>query len=111
MVDWFTIGQWALGTLVLFLCASVGLRTWLAWRAQDREWRLRWGNWKGKGFDASAIAGEIQKVKEQPLAALWARRHPGFYRQELVAAARRWISQLSFFHDAKADHEPRKRDA
>jgi len=109
MWDWFVIGQWALAVLLSFFFISVGLRTVLRWRAEEKMLRLRWQRFPGKGIDVSKIAPEVRRVREEPLAALRAKCPGGFYHQSLLAAARSWISQLSFFHRAGSEHELQKR--
>ena len=109
MLDWFLIGQWVLLVLVSYLCISVGVRSFFLWRAEERELRLRRILFPGKGIDVSRIAPEIRRVRQEPLAALRAKRLPGFYHQGLLAAARHWISQLSFFHRASSEHDLQKR--
>jgi hypothetical protein len=106
MLEYFRLWLWVLGLLMVYLCVSVGLRRF----TEGRERRRRWRKLDGKGFDASAIAPQIRQVHEAPLAALKARRRPMSYRHGLLATARRWINQLSFFHDARSQNEPHKRD-
>ena len=110
MLNWYDIGLCALAVLMSYLCISVGVRSFFLWRAEERELRLRRILFPGKGIDVSQIAPEIRRVREEPLAALRARRQPGFYHQGLLAAARRWISQLPFFHHEISEHEPHKRN-
>jgi len=108
MLDWFHIGQWALLTLACILCI-------IAWQKskrlmQDARRRAREFYWPCKGFDVSSISPQLRKVREEPLKALQSRRprQPGYFHEGLLAAARDWISQLSFFHHASAEHDLQK---
>jgi hypothetical protein len=106
MLEYFRLWLWVLGLLMVYLCISVGLH----WLTEARERRRRWRGVEGKGFDVSAIAPQVRRVHEEPLAALKARRQPRSYRDGLLAAARRLISQLSFFDHAKSSGRPAKHD-
>ena len=52
----------------------------------------------GAAFDVSTIAPQIQRVRQDHIAALRARAHHASYRAGLVAMARRVVTQFSFFH-------------
>jgi len=105
MGEYPTLWLWVLGLLMVYLCISVGLR----WLTEARERRRRRRGVEGKGFDVSVIAPQIRRVHEEPLAALKARQ-PRSYRDGLLAAARRLISQLSFFDHGKSHELPAKHD-
>ena len=87
--------------LVACLCVSVGLR----WRREQAERRSRQLHVPGKAFDVTAIAPQIRQVRQDPVRVLHARGHPGPYRAQLLAAARRFIAGLGFFGRQRSEHE------
>ena len=79
----------SLGVLVTYLSVSVGLR-----RRAERATRTIT---PGKAFDVSVIAPQIQRVRQDYLAAARYRSYHLFHSPGLLAAARRLIMGLSFF--------------
>jgi hypothetical protein len=63
----------------------------------------------GRALDASAIAPQIRRVRQDYIAALRARPHHASYRAGLVRMARRMISHLSFFRSSEHEVEDRGR--
>jgi hypothetical protein len=102
MFDSFTFYLIALACLVAFLCVSVGRRL------RDEERRARERQFPGSGFDVSAIAPQIKRLRQDHLAAAHSSPHLAFYRRGLIAAAGRMIADLSFFHRAAPEHETQK---
>jgi hypothetical protein len=101
MLESFTFWLSVVAVLVAYLCASVGQR----WRAEETRRRARERESPGTAFDVSAIAPQIRRVREDPLAVMRARRRYTHYRTELVAVARRMLSQLPFFRRESPEHE------
>jgi hypothetical protein len=65
----------------------------------------------GSVTHVSAIAPQIQRLRQDHLAAVHARPHQAFYRQGLIAAALQMVASRSFFHREVLEHEPQKHDA
>jgi hypothetical protein len=108
MLESFTFWLSVVAVLVVYLCASVGQR----WRAEEARRRARERESPGTAFDISAIAPQIRRVREDPLAVMRARRrYTTHYRTELVAVARRMFSQFPFFRREGPEHEIQKRNA
>ena len=59
----------------------------------------------GAGFDVSTIAPQIQRVRQDHLAALKARPHSASNRAKLVALARGIIVHFPFFRRERPVHE------
>ncbi len=95
----FTFWLIVLAALVLYLCASVGLR----WRAEAILQRRREQASRGNAFDASSIAPQIRRVHADPLAVIRARPHYTSHRGGLIAVARKMVRSLPFFHEQ--EHE------
>src|SRR5258708_37520054 len=56
-------------------------------------------------FDVSSIAPQIQRVRQDHIAALRARPRHASHRAGLIAMARRMITHLSFFRRERSEHE------
>ena len=56
-------------------------------------------------FDVSSIAPQIQRVRQDHIAALRARPYHDSHRAGLIAMARRMITHLSFFRRERSEHE------
>ena len=103
MLDSFTCGLIALVTLTAYLCVSV-LRRPRARAARQRES-------VGKGFEVSAIAPHVQRIRDDHLAEKSSRPHPSPHRARSLSAARRFIARLAYFRGEKFEHEAQRRGA
>ena len=103
MFQFFTLWVGVLLVLIVYLCLSVGLR----WRTQ---W-LRERHFPTTGFDASAIAPQVQRVRQDHLAALKCWPQDGSHRARLIAAARRLVTSFSYFCRARSHPEFQKHDS
>jgi hypothetical protein len=99
MLESFTFWVSILAVLVAYLCVSVGVR----W--QEEAERYRKSRSPGKAFDVSAIAPQIERVRQDPLGSLQARAHRNPYRTRVLAVARHVIARLPFFGGARSEHE------
>lgn len=90
----------ALVVLVAYLCLSVRRR----WRAEEAKWRARELHFPGKAFDVSQIAPRVQRVRANYPEAAHARTHQPFHHGGLLAAARRWVASLAYFHRDTIEH-------
>ena len=104
MLESFTFWLSVLAALVAYLCVGVGFR----WRAEQAKRRSRESQSPGAAFDVSAIAPQIRRVRQDPVAALRARPQHTIYRTRLIAVARRMITDLSFFRRERAEHETQR---
>jgi len=102
MLESFTFWLTVLGTLVGYLCVSIGLR----WHREKAERRSR--ELPGKGFDVSTIAPQIRQVQQDQLGVLRARGHSNPYRTRLLAVARCLIAGLPFFSRDRSGREIRE---
>ena len=108
-----------LAVLIAYLRFSMAKRL----RADEARWLAREGEkekekrkaWKslppGAGFDAAAVMLQIQRLRQDHLAALNIRPHQAFYRRGLIAVVRQVVTSLSFFQRARSEHEIQKHDA
>jgi len=96
-----------LAVLITYLCVRVGLRL----RAEEASRRARERQWPGRAFDVSAIAPQIQRVRLSYVEVARCRSRYDFYRAGLLAAARRLVTSLSYFHPEKPEHEIQKHNA
>jgi hypothetical protein len=118
MFESFTFWLIVLAMLIAYLCFSIEKRRraeearWLAREREEQErWQARLEHTPGAAFDVSAIAPQIQRLRENHLAALHSRPHETFYRRGLVAAVRQMVTSLSYFHRVRPEHEMPKHDA
>jgi hypothetical protein len=86
-----------LGLLTGWLLTRILIR----WSREARDWRSFPSGRSGQGFDTSAIAKRIRKVREHPLEYSSAHAFDRTYREAFLASTRRVIRQLPFFR-----HEP-----
>jgi hypothetical protein len=108
-----------LAVLIAYLRFSIEKRLradearWLA-REREKEEANRKA-WKslplGAGFDVAAVMPQIQRLRQDHLAALTIRPHQAFYRRGLIAVVRQVVTGLSFFQRARSEHEMQKHDA
>jgi hypothetical protein len=105
MIEMPTFWLTVLAVLMAYLCVSIGrqLRAEEA-RRRERERRLP----PGKAFDASTIAPQIQRLRQDHFAAVPTRPHRIFYRRGLIAVALQAVTRLSYFHRATLEHEVHK---
>jgi hypothetical protein len=72
------------------------------WQAHEREWA-------GRGLDVLAVTKQVQRLRQDYLAAVQSRSHNTSHRLGLVASARHVIMCLSYFRSPKAaastDHD------
>ncbi|HWW02649.1 MAG TPA: hypothetical protein VNZ64_23320 [Candidatus Acidoferrum sp.] len=99
----YTLTLWLglVAVLIAYLCVSVGRR----WVAQEAKRRAEESQPPGTGFDASTIAPQIQRVRQDYLAGAQTRPHQTFYRAGLLALARRMVAGLPYFRHAHHDQE------
>jgi len=108
-----------MAVLIACLCFSVEKRLradearWLARERENEEAKRE--AWKGlppgAGFDVAAVMPQIQRLRQDHLAALNIRPHQAFYRRRLIAVVRQVVTGLSFFQRARSEHEIQKHDA
>jgi hypothetical protein len=96
-----------LAALVAYLCWSVGLRR----REQEARRRDREKQWQGTGFDVSAIAPQIQRVRQAHLGAVPPQPHRASYHRRLVAVVGRLMGGFSYFRRARLEQETPRHDA
>ena len=106
MLDSSTFWLIVLAVLIAYLCVSIGVRL----RAEETGRRASEEQSAGTAFKVSAIAPQIQQLRQDHLAASSRPRH-SFYRTGLMAAARRMVTSLSYFRRAGPEHETETRDA
>jgi hypothetical protein len=114
VIDYFTLGLIVLAMLIAYLCFSVEKRRCAEeakWLAQREERISRAQHIPGLSFDASAIAPQIQRLRQDHLAALHPRPHETYYRRGLIAAFRQMVTSLAYFHREGPEHEMSKNDA
>jgi hypothetical protein len=114
MFDWFTFGLVVLAVLITYLCLSVGLRhfsVWLRLRPEESRRRASERQYVGRAFDASTIAPQIQKVRQNYSVSAHQRSRSASFRAGLFAAVRKMITSLSYFRRNGHEHEPQKHDA
>jgi hypothetical protein len=106
MPDAFTFWSIVLAVLAAFLYLSVGFRHLS--RAARRRAAGRAN--PSRAFNASAIAPELRRIRRDHAAAARSRPRDASYRADLLAAARRMIADLSYFHAARNRAEPQSRE-
>ena len=107
MLEAFDFWLGILIVLIAYLCMSVGRRL-LAEKAKQ------WGHEEQLPptvFDASAIAPQIQRIRQDYVAALHSQPHRTSYRIGLIASTRRLVAGLPYFHRLRSEHEMEKHDA
>jgi hypothetical protein len=92
------------------LCADEA--KWLA-RQREKEEAKRQA-WKslptGAAMEVGAILPQIQRLREDHLAALHIRPHHAFYRRGLVRVMRKFVTTRSLFKRARSEHEMHRHD-
>jgi hypothetical protein len=73
--------------------------------AEEAERRAREKLSPGPPSHISAIAPQVQRLRQDHFAAVHSRPHDAFYRRGLIAAALRAMRGLSYFRHAKPEHE------
>jgi hypothetical protein len=111
MLDAFTFWSIVLAVLIAYLCVSVVLRLGLRLRAEEVRRRASEKEFTGTAFDVSAIAPQLQQLRQDHLAAPHSRPCHSFYRTGLMAAARRMVTNLRYFRRVRPEHEAQKHDA
>ena len=118
MIDYFTFWLIVLAILIAYLCFSIEKRRfaeeakWLAREKEELKQRLsRMQHTPGISFDVSAIAPQIQRLRQDHLAALHPRPHETYYRRGLIAVFRQMVTSLPYFHREGTEHEMSKNDA
>jgi hypothetical protein len=118
MIDYVTLRLTVLALLLAYLCFSIEKRRraedarWLAREREEQERRqTRLEHAPGAALDVSAIAPQIQRLRQDHLAALHTRPHEAFYRRGLIAAVRQMVTSLSYFHRVRPEQEMPKHDA
>ncbi len=83
---------------------SVAVISWMRLPAEQKR-HSRW-DVSGHGIDVSAIAPQIQQVRRDYVATMHTVPRPASSKAGLVAASRRIIAGLPFFHDpdGESDH-------
>jgi hypothetical protein len=101
MSESFTFWLIVLAVLIAYLCVSVGLRL----RAEAARRRARESQSPGTAFDASAIAPQMQRLRQDYVAAAHSRQPHSSYRAKLVAKARQIVKGLAYFRHTKSEEE------
>jgi len=101
VLDSFTFWLIVLAVLIAYLCVSVGLRLF----AEEARRRASEEQFTGTAFKVSAIAPQIQQLRQDHLASARSRPRHSFYRTGLMAAAQRMVASLSYFRRARPEHE------
>ena len=104
MFDSFTFWLVVLAVLIVYLCVSVWLRHRAAKRTEEARFRAIERQFPARAFDASAISPQIIRVRQDYAASARQRWRPAHYRAEMFAAARRFVTSLSYFRRTR--HEP-----
>lgn len=108
MVTSFTFWLVVLAVLVAYLFVSVSPRRRAAKEARlhaiDREFPRR-------AFDASAVAAEVRRVRQDYAVSAHHRWRPAYHRSEMFAAARRLVTTFAYFRRRRHEHELHKPEA
>ena len=98
-------------TTQALLCLAVltGGIAFLLWLRRPRSLRAKCEKiqWAGTAFDASRVTPRIERLRQDPIGALHSRPHPLRHAPALLAAARKSICHLPYFHDSAATVEAR----
>jgi hypothetical protein len=97
----------ASAALIAFLCVSVGQRL----RAQEARRRERELQFPGTAFDASTIAPQIRRLRQDHLAAVHSHPQHARCRTAMFAAVRRLVMDLPYFRREGSEHEIQGHDA
>jgi hypothetical protein len=100
-----------LALLVTYLCVS-GERRLRAENARFEDDRLqaRERLSPGAATNFSAIAPQIQRLRQDHLAAVPFRPHDAFHRRGLIAAFLQVVTNRSYFHHLRSEHDRQKHD-
>lgn len=107
MFQSYTFWLIVLAALVAYLCVSVGKRL----RAEEARRRERERQFPGTAFDVSAIAPQINRLRQDHLAAVHSHPRHARYRTAMVAAVRRLVTSLAYFRHDSSEHETQGHDA
>lgn len=104
---------WLVVLAVLFVClfVSVWLRQRAMLRAEEARLRAVEKEFPPRAFDASTIAPQIDRVRQDYAASVHQRWRPASSRSEFVAAVRQLVTRLAYFRRMTHEHELRKHDA
>jgi hypothetical protein len=108
MLTFFTICLVLLAALTAYLLVSLSRRHRAEQRAEEARQRALDRQFPPKAFDASAIAPQVIRVRQDCAALARQRCRPSHSRVEFFLAARRWLRSLSYFRRSRDDHEPQK---
>lgn len=111
MLTSFTFWLVVLAVLIAYLCVSVWLRRRVLRRAEQARLRALDREFLARAFDASLIAPQIKRVRQDYAASTHPRWHSAHYRSELFAAARRLVTSFAYFRGKRHEHEFPKPDA
>jgi hypothetical protein len=111
MLTSFTFWLAVLAVLIAYLCVSVWLRRRALQRAEQARLRAIDREFPPRAFDASAIAPQIRRVRQDYAASAHQRWRSAHYRSELFAAARRLVTSFAYFRRTRHEHELHKPDA
>ena len=111
MLTSFTFWLIVLAVLSTYLYVSVWLLHRTVQRAEQARWRSIQRDYPPRAFDASAIAPQIRRVRQDYLASSRQRWRPAFYRAGFFAAAQRLVTNFAYFHRTRHQHELDKHDA
>jgi hypothetical protein len=101
MPDLFTFWLVVLAVLIVYLCVSLWVHSYL----EEVKLRHREREFQGNAFRVSAIAPQIQQVRQNHIAAARARPSESFYRMALMAAASQVVTSLAYFRRDRSDDE------
>ena len=105
----FTFWLILLAVLIIYFSSSVVLRL----RAEELESRRANDRlFTRKAFNATAIAPQIQQLRERRIVTTHSRKQQHFYRSQLISSARQMVICLSYFSSAahKSEHEKQRHD-
>jgi hypothetical protein len=107
----FTFLSVVLVVLITYLSVSVWLRLRAAAGAEQARLRAIEREYPPRAFDTSAIAPQIERVRQDYIVSARRRWRAVHNRAELFAAARRLVTSLSYFCRFRDQHEAQKHDA
>jgi hypothetical protein len=107
----FTFWLVILAALVAYLCVSVCLRQRALARAERARLRAIEREFPPRAFDTSAVAPQVERVRQDYVESAHRRWHAIHNRAELLAAARRVVTSLAYFCCFRDQHESQKHDA
>lgn len=103
MLEDYTFWLMIIAIILAYVCVAVAYE--LALSREEARQRRHQGESPGQGIDVSSITPRVHQVRENYAAALHTAPRAISVRTGLVAASRRFIANLPFFRDAKAEHE------